>query len=37
VDETGHLRSERARAAVRAMVRVLEILDDVTQEIAREP
>jgi hypothetical protein len=37
VDETGHLRSERARGALRAMVRVLEILDDVTQEIAREP
>jgi hypothetical protein len=26
--------SERARAAARAMVRVLEILDDATQEIA---
>jgi hypothetical protein len=36
VDDTGHLRRERARAAVRAMVRVLEILDDVTREIARE-
>ncbi|MGZ8210841.1 MAG: hypothetical protein ACXWUH_10060 [Burkholderiales bacterium] len=36
VDETGSLLAERARKAVRAMVRVLEILDDVTQEIARQ-
>jgi hypothetical protein len=36
VDETGRLRSERARGALRAMTRVLEILDDMTQEIARD-
>jgi hypothetical protein len=34
VDAAGRLMTERARAAARAMVRVLEILDDATQEIA---
>lgn len=34
VDETRRLMSERTRGAVRAMVRVLEILDDTTQAIA---
>jgi hypothetical protein len=35
VDNSGRLIGERARAAVRAMVRVLEVIDDTTQEIAR--
>ena len=34
VDDEGRLISDRARAALRAMVRVLEVLDDTTQEIA---